>query len=64
MYYKDLTMDLVHAICNVGVLTEGWDAPRADCVALLRPTQSVGLFVQMCGRGMRLHDDTRTTAYY
>ena len=48
---------LVHAICNVGVLTEGWDAPRADCVALLRPTQSVGLFVQMCGRGMRLHDD-------
>ena len=48
---------LVHAICNVGVLTEGWDAPRADCIALLRPTQSVGLFVQMCGRGMRLHDD-------
>ena len=48
---------LIHAICNVGVLTEGWDAPRADCIALLRPTQSVGLFVQMCGRGMRLHDD-------
>jgi DNA repair protein RadD len=47
----------IHAICNVGVLTEGWDAPRADCVALLRPTQSVGLFVQMCGRGMRLHEE-------
>ena len=47
----------IHAICNVGVLTEGWDAPRADCIALLRPTQSVGLFVQMCGRGMRLHED-------
>jgi len=24
---------------------------------LLRPTQSVGLYVQMCGRGMRLHDN-------
>jgi len=48
---------LIHAICNVGVLTEGWDAPRADCIALLRPTQSVGLFVQMCGRGMRLHEE-------
>ena len=42
---------LIHAICNVGVLTEGWDAPRADCIALLRPTLCVGLFVQMCGAG-------------
>ena len=43
----------IHALCNVGVLTEGWDAPRTDCLALLRPTQSLGLYVQMCGRGMR-----------
>ena len=43
----------IHALCNVGVLTEGWDAPRTDCIALLRPTKSLGLYVQMCGRGMR-----------
>ena len=53
----DFESSKIHALCNVGVLTEGWDAPRTDCIALLRPTQSIGLYVQMCGRGMRLHDD-------
>ncbi len=53
----DFESGKLHALCNVGVLTEGWDAPRTDCIALLRPTQSIGLYVQMCGRGMRLHDD-------
>jgi DNA repair protein RadD len=53
----DFEAGKIHALCNVGVLTEGWDAPRTDCIALLRPTQSVGLYVQMCGRGMRIHED-------
>jgi DNA repair protein RadD len=53
----DFESGKIHALCNVGVLTEGWDAPRTDCIALLRPTQSVGLYVQMCGRGMRIHED-------
>lgn len=44
------------AIANVGVLTEGWDCPICDCVALLRPTQSAALYVQMVGRGLRLAD--------
>ena len=44
---------VIHALCNVAVLTEGWDAPRTDCIALLRPTKSLGLYVQICGRGMR-----------
>ena len=43
----------INALCNVAVLTEGWDAPRTDCIALLRPTKSLGLYVQICGRGMR-----------
>ena len=42
-------------LCNVNVLTTGFDAPNIDCVALLRPTMSPGLFYQMCGRGFRLH---------
>lgn len=40
-------------ICNAMVLTEGWDSPRTKCVIVARPTQSVPLFVQMVGRGLR-----------
>jgi DNA repair protein RadD len=36
------------------VLTTGFDAPGTDLIALLRPTKSVGLYVQMVGRGARL----------
>ncbi|MAT16313.1 MAG: DNA helicase [Planctomyces sp.] len=42
-------------LCNVNVLTTGFDAPRIDCVVLLRPTLSPGLYYQMVGRGFRLH---------
>lgn len=42
-------------LCNVNVLTTGFDAPHIDCVALLRPTLSPGLFYQMVGRGFRLY---------
>ena len=44
-------------LCNVNVLTTGFDAPKIDCVALVRPTMSPGLFYQMVGRGLRLHPD-------
>ena len=43
-------------LCNAALLTEGWDAPICDCVMVLRPTQSRALYVQMVGRGTRLHD--------
>jgi DNA repair protein RadD len=42
-------------LCNVNVLTTGFDAPNIDCVALVRPTLSAGLYYQMVGRGFRLH---------
>ena len=42
-------------IANVQVLTVGFDAPHIDCVALVRPTMSPGLYYQMVGRGFRLH---------
>lgn len=41
-------------LVNVAVLTTGFDAPQVDCVALLRPTLSAGLYYQMVGRGFRL----------
>ncbi len=42
-------------LVNVNVLTTGFDAPNIDCVAILRPTMSPGLYYQMTGRGFRLH---------
>jgi DNA repair protein RadD len=42
-------------LCNVNVLTTGFDSPHIDCVALVRPTMSPGLYYQMVGRGFRLH---------
>ena len=42
-------------LSNVNVLTTGFDAPNIDCVALVRPTLSPGLYYQMVGRGFRLH---------
>ena len=33
----------------------GFDAPNIDCVAMVRPTLSPGLYYQMVGRGFRLH---------
>lgn len=44
-------------LVNVSVLTTGFDAPHVDLIAILRPTQSVSLFQQMVGRGLRLSDD-------
>ena len=41
---------------NVDVLTTGFDSPRIDCVAIMRATQSAGLFCQMVGRGLRTHE--------
>ena len=43
-------------LCNVNVLTEGFDATRVDMVVLLRATLSPGLYYQMVGRGLRLHE--------
>ena len=48
-------------LCNVSVLTTGFDAPNVDCVVLLRPTASPGLLVQMVGRGLRLSPATGKT---
>jgi DNA repair protein RadD len=42
-------------VVNVQVMTVGVDVPRIDTIAILRPTMSPGLLVQMVGRGFRLH---------
>ncbi len=41
-------------LVNVSVLTTGFDAPHVDLIAILRPTESVSLYQQIAGRGLRL----------
>lgn len=46
-------------LVNVSVLTTGFDAPHVDFIAILRPTESVSLYQQIVGRGLRLNDNKK-----
>jgi len=52
---QDFKSGKLKYLVNVNVLTTGFDAPNIDCVAMLRPTMSPGLYYQMVGRGFRLY---------
>jgi superfamily II DNA or RNA helicase len=43
----------IQIVCNVGVLTLGWDFPALQHIVLARPTMSLSLFTQIFGRGTR-----------
>lgn len=43
----------IRVLCNVMVLTEGWDAPWCEVAVIARPTQSAALYTQMVGRVLR-----------
>jgi len=47
-------------LCNVGILTTGFDSPTTQCVILYRATKSLPLFLQMCGRGARVTENKKT----
>jgi DNA repair protein RadD len=47
---------MIRCLVNVNLLTTGFDAPRIDLLAMLRPTLSTGLYMQMVGRGTRKAD--------
>ncbi len=42
-------------VTNVGIMTTGVDIPCVEVIILARPTKSYNLFIQICGRGTRLH---------
>lgn len=50
----DFKAGRLRALTNANVLTTGFDHPGIDLIAMLRPTMSAGLYVQMAGRGMRV----------
>lgn len=51
----DFKNQKIRALVSVGMLCVGFDAPNIDLIALLRPTMSPVLHVQMPGRGLRVH---------
>lgn len=55
---EDFKAGTIRAITNANVLTTGFNYPDIDLIAMLRPTMSPGLYVQMAGRGMRVKSHT------
>lgn len=43
-------------LCNAMLFTEGTDLPRTSCILHAKPTKSATLYIQMCGRGLRLFE--------
>jgi DNA repair protein RadD len=50
---RDFKAGKIRALASMGVLTTGFNAPIVDLLAILRPTESTGLYIQIMGRGMR-----------
>lgn len=43
----------VQVLCSCDLISEGLDVPAVSAVILLRPTKSLGLYLQQVGRGLR-----------
>lgn len=43
----------LRVLANINILTTGFDYPELDCIVMLRPTASPGLYYQQIGRGFR-----------
>lgn len=57
-HLRDITIaklksGIIQGVSNVGLFTEGFDMPHISCVILNRATQSLALYLQMVGRGLR-----------
>jgi superfamily II DNA or RNA helicase len=50
---NDFREGRVQVLCNYALLSTGFDAPKVDVVFIARPTQSLVLYSQMIGRGLR-----------
>ena len=49
--YKNDDADMI--LCNYGILTMGFDAPKTSAIVIARPTKSYVLYAQMVGRAIR-----------
>lgn len=51
----------IWCVCNVGILTTGFDYPELEAVVMARPTMSLALWYQVVGRGIRPHPEKSHT---
>ena len=51
---KELREGTLHYLCVVDIFNEGVDIPEVETVLFLRPTESLTIFLQQLGRGLRL----------
>ena len=51
---NDFRSGAIRAVTNVNCLSTGFDHAEIDLIVLARPTMSPGLYLQQCGRGMRI----------
>ena len=58
---SDLRNGRIKILSNCQILTEGFDCPKVSCVVLCRPTLSLGLYIQMCGRSLRIFPNKKDT---
>lgn len=49
----------VDVVTSCDLISEGTDIPAIGCAILLRPTQSLGLYIQQVGRALRIADGKR-----
>lgn len=49
----------IKILCNVDLISEGFDVPDCECAILLRPTQSLTLYIQQSMRCMRYKEGKR-----
>ncbi len=55
--YKWLNNGTIDYLCNVGVVERGTDIPRVGCVQMCTAVGNVVRWLQMIGRGSRVHPD-------
>lgn len=53
----DFKAKRINVVANVGVLTTGFDYPELDTIVMARPTMSLALWYQICGRAIRPYPD-------
>lgn len=51
------SMGEIKVLTNCSLISEGFDVPACNAVFLLRPTQSLSLYLQQIGRGLRRSPD-------
>lgn len=51
--FERFSLGITQVLTNCTLASVGFDLPELDCVVFARPTKSLGLYLQMLGRGLR-----------